>query len=55
MTRKKLKLMQSSKIQVTLPSIDNNVYEESSVASDSHISIDQDTFGDVSSISWGDF
>ena len=40
---------------MTLPSIDNNVHEESSVASDPHVSIDQDTFGDVSSISGGDF
>ena len=46
---------QLTKIQVTLPSIDNNVLEESSVASDLHVSVDQDTFGDVSSISGGDF
>ena len=46
---------QPTKIQVTLSSIDNNVLEESSVASDLHVSVDQDTFGDVSSISGGDF
>ena len=46
---------QPTKIQVTLPSIDNNVLEESSVASDLHVSVDQDTFGDVSSISGGEF
>ena len=46
---------QPTKIQVTLPSIDNNVLEESSVASDLHVSVDQDTFGDVSSTSGGDF
>ena len=28
---------------------------ESSVASDAHVSVDQDMFGDVSSISGGDF
>ena len=50
-----IEAQQSTKIQVTLPSIDNNVHEESSVASDPHVSIDQDTFGDVSSISGGDF
>lgn len=48
------------KISVTLPSVDNyNVNEESSLVSDagggSHVSVDQDTFGDVSSISGGDF
>ena len=50
-----IEVQQPTKIQVTLPSIDNNVHEESSVASDPHVSIDQDTFGDVSSISGGDF
>ena len=33
---------QPTKIQVALPSIDNNVLEESSVASDLHVSVDQD-------------
>ena len=42
---------QPTKIQVMLPSVDNSVHEESSV----HVSVDQDTFGDVSSISGGDF
>lgn len=47
------------KISVTLPSVDNyNVNDESSLVSDAgggHLSVDQDTFGDVSSISGGDF
>ena len=42
---------QPTKIQVMLPSVDNSVHEESSA----HVSVDQDTFGDVSSISGGDF
>lgn len=46
---------QPTKIQVMLPSVDNSVHEESSVASDAHVSVDQDTFGDVSSISGGDY
>ena len=46
---------QATKIQVMLPSVDNSVHEESSVASDAHVSVDQDTFGDLSSISGGDF
>jgi len=50
-----IEVQQPTKIQVTRPSVDNNVHEESSVASDPHVSIDQDTFGDVSSISGGDF
>lgn len=45
---------QPTKIQVTLPSIDD-AREESSVASEHPVSIEQDTFGDVSSISGGDF
>lgn len=45
---------QATKIQVTLPSIDD-ADEESSVASEHPVSIEQDTFGDVSSISGGDF
>ena len=45
---------QPTKIQVTLPSIDD-VHEESSLASEHPVSIEQDTFGDVSSISGGDF
>lgn len=45
---------QPTKIQVTLPSIDD-AHEESSVASEHPVSIEQDTFGDVSSISGGDF
>ena len=45
---------QPTKIQVTLPSIDD-VNEESSLASEHPVSIEQDTFGDVSSISGGDF
>lgn len=44
-----------TKIQVTLPSIDDVTHEESSIPSDAHVSIDQDTIGDVSSISGGDF
>lgn len=44
-----------TKIQVTIPSIDDVTHEESSVPSDAHVSIDQDTIGDVSSISGGDF
>ena len=44
-----------TKIQVTLPSADNSAYEESVIASDAQVSVDQDTFGDVSSISGGDF
>ena len=46
-----IEAQQPTKIQVTLPSVDNNVHEESSVASDPHVSIDQDTFGEMSSIS----
>ena len=46
---------QPTKIQVTIPSIDDVTREESSVPSEPHVSIDQDTFGDVSSISGGDF
>ena len=46
---------QPTRIQVMLPSVDNSVHEESSVASDAHASVDQDTFGDVSFISGGDF
>ena len=42
---------QPTKIQVMLPSVDNSVHEESSA----HVSVDQDTFGDVSSMSGGDF
>ena len=42
---------QPIKIQVMLPSVDNSVHEESSA----HVSVDQGTFGDVSSISGGDF
>ena len=45
---------QPTKIQVTLPSIDD-AHDESSVASEHLVSIEQDTFGDVSSISGGDF
>ena len=45
---------QPTKIQVTLPSIDD-VHEESSLTSEHPVSIEQDTFGDVSSISGGDF
>lgn len=44
-----------TKIQVTLPSIDDVTHEESSIPSDAYVSIDQDTIGDVSSISGGDF
>ncbi|CAH3145420.1 unnamed protein product, partial [Pocillopora meandrina] len=44
-----------TKIQVTLPSIDDVTHEESSIPSDAHVSIDQDTIGDMSSISGGDF
>lgn len=44
-----------TKIQVTLPSINDVTHEESSIPSDAHVSIDQDTIGDVSSISGGDF
>lgn len=44
-----------TKIQVTLPTAENNVYEESATASDARLSADQDTFGDLSSISGGDF
>ena len=50
-----IEAQEPTKIEVTLPSIDNNVHEESSAVSDPHASIDQDTFGDVSSISGGDF
>ena len=47
---------QPTKIQVTLPSVDNSKsHEESLLASDLHVSVDQDTFGDVSSISGGEF
>ena len=42
---------QPTQIQVMLPSVDNSVHEESSA----YVSVDQDTFGDVSSISGGDF
>ena len=45
---------QPTKIQVTLPSIDD-AHEESSEASEQPVSVEQDTFGDVSSISGGDF
>lgn len=45
---------QPKKIQVTLPSIDD-AHEDSSVASEHPVSIEQDTFGDVSSISGSDF
>jgi len=51
---KEIQPQQPTKIQVTLPSIDD-VHEESSLASEHHVSIEQDTFGDVSSISGGDF
>lgn len=43
-----------TRIQVTLPSVDD-VHDESSLASEHPVSIEQDTFGDVSSISGGDF
>lgn len=51
---KEIEPQQPTKIQVTLPSIDD-VHEESSLASEHPVSIEQDTFGDVSSISGGDF
>ena len=51
---KEIQLQQPTKIRVTLPSIDD-VHEESSLASEHPVSIEQDTFGDVSSISGGDF
>lgn len=51
---KEMEPQQPTKIQVTLPSIDD-VHEESSLASEHPVSIEQDTFGDVSSISGGDF
>lgn len=44
-----------TKIQVTLPTAENNLYEESASASEARLSADQDTFGDLSSISGGDF
>lgn len=44
-----------TKIQVTLPTAENNLYEESATASEARFSADQDTFGDLSSISGGDF
>ncbi|XP_044179361.1 TALPID3 protein-like isoform X2 [Acropora millepora] len=44
-----------TKIQVTLPTAENNLYEESATASEARLSADQDTFGDLSSISGGDF
>ena len=50
-----IEAQQPTKIQVMLPSVDNSVHEESLVASDAHVSVDQDTFGDVPSISGGDF
>lgn len=51
---REMESQQPTKIQVTLPSIDD-VHEESSLASEHPVSIEQDTFGDVSSISGGDF
>ena len=51
---KEIEPQQPTKIQVTLPSIDD-VHEESSLASEHPVSIEQDTFGDLSSISGGDF
>lgn len=52
---KEIEPQQPTKIQVTLPSVDNSALEDSSVPSDGHVSVDQGTFGDVSSISGGDF
>jgi len=51
---KEIEPQQPTKIQVTLPSVDD-VHEESSLASEHPVSIEQDTIGDVSSISGGDF
>ncbi|KAJ7358845.1 hypothetical protein OS493_020681 [Desmophyllum pertusum] len=51
---KEIEPQQPTKIQVTLPSIDDP-HEDSSIASEPPVSIEQDTFGDVSSISGGDF
>ena len=49
--KEEIEPQQPTKIQLMLPSVDNSVHEESSA----HVSVDQYTCGDVSSISGGNF